>query len=73
MVFYVKHKGFSVALQHSVGIINYNVDSKILMRDGGFYEVQGKYSASILYAGSTKSFEKSFNIWSHKNFRLNHH
>lgn len=50
MVFYVRHKGFSMTScmwQHSAGIINYNVDSKILMWDGGFYEVQGKYSASV--------------------------
>lgn len=65
MVFYVNDKAFSMTscmCQHSVGIINWNADSKMLMWDAGFYEVQGKYSTSILYAGSINSFEKSFNI-----------
>lgn len=60
VVFYVRHNGYSVTFhmwQHFVGIINYNVDSKILMWDGGFYEVQGKYSASTLYANSINNFE----------------
>lgn len=47
--------------QQSVGIINYNVDSKILMWGGEFYEVQGKYSASILYAVPLRVL-RSFNI-----------